>query len=195
MKFYQYQLAIFVVLWLFVSETTPLCCHLPYMQSLPCGLESKSVSELKLLEPTDKGRAVGMPSSIDIITDMIEGLCSYALCSSGYIRKEGVFCATGPCNIFGCNCDGECINGKYVDDYLKRLRQETNNTKLTYEFLSRVRRSIKSPSKKIDLPPDSHTSTHFQPSNSATPDRNPSGSSIGYNNDRDKHLFDYNVIS
>jgi len=141
MELYAYQIAIFVVLYLFVSETTSLCCHLPYMQSLPCGIESKSVAEIQLLEPTNEGREVGMPSSIDILTDLVSGLCSYSLCAPGYIKKKGTYCATGSCNIFGCNCDGECINKNYVDSNLQRLRRESDNINLTYENLSRVRRS------------------------------------------------------
>jgi len=188
MDFYAYQIAIFVVLHSFISETTSLCCHLPYMQSLPCGIESKSVSELKSLEPNDEGREVGMPSSIDILTDMFRGLCSYSLCSPGYIKKNGkVFCSTGSCNMFGCNCDGECINNNYVDEYLQRLRKESNDTNLTYEYLSRARRSPRSRSRSNnDVDVDVHTSTKH------SEDKHPPGTSIGYDHDKHKHLFDYN---
>ncbi|XP_025421535.1 uncharacterized protein LOC112691484 [Sipha flava] len=191
MELYAYQLATFVVICLFVSEITSLCCHLPYMQSLPCNFESKSVSELKLLEPTDEGREVGMPSSMEIMNDMIKGLCSYSMCSPGYIKKKGnVFCSTGSCNMFGCNCDGECINNKYVDDYLQRLRQENNNTNLTYEHLSRAKRSIYPRSKNTGM--NVNSNPHSQPSYNNTLVHNPPGSSVGYNHERDKHNYDYN---
>jgi len=141
MELYAYQIAIFVVLYLLVSETTSLCCRLPYMQSLPCGIESKSVAEIQLLAPTDQGREVGMPSSMDIIMDLASGLCSYPMCAPGYIKKKGVYCATGSCNVFGCNCDGECIDKDDVDSNLQRMRRESDNIHLTYEHLSRARRS------------------------------------------------------
>lgn len=172
----RFAFAVFFVLCLTVMETTPLCCHLPYMHALPCDFQYKSVSELRSLEPTDEGREVGMPSSSDIIANMIMGLCYYGLCSPGCIKTNWqVFCSTGSCNMFGCNCDGECINDKYVDDHLKRLRQQSNNTKLTYELFSRAGRSIKPRNKKLDIidvvDTKSHRpTTHSQSSNTATPD-------------------------
>jgi len=172
------------MLCLIVSETTSLCCHLPYMQSLPCDFESKSVSELKLLEPTDEGREVGMPSSVDILMGLTMGLCSYSLCSPGYIKKKGVYCSTGPCNMFGCNCDGECIDNKYVDDHLRRLRQESNNTNLTYEHLASAKRLTKSRSK---------TGGSSLNTNSQTPTTHSQlGSSVGHGYNSHANAFDYN---
>ncbi|XP_001944353.1 uncharacterized protein LOC100163992 [Acyrthosiphon pisum] len=172
MELYAYQIAIFVVLYLFVSETTSLCCHLPYMQSLPCGIESKSVAEIKLLAPTDERRDVGMPSSVDIITDLASGLCSYSLCAPGYIKKKGVYCATGSCNVFGCNCDGECINENYVDGNLQRLRRESDNINLTYEHLSRASRStiylVDKTRKRNTIYTDEKLDSHTPTTNSMT---------------------------
>ncbi|KAL4120654.1 hypothetical protein QTP88_013305 [Uroleucon formosanum] len=123
---------------------------------------------------------------MDIFKDLLTGLCSYSLCSPGYIQKKGVYCATDSCNVFGCNCDGECINDNYVDRHLQRLRQESDNINLTYANLSRARRSTKTRNININGNLDSHTPTSHSQAN------NPLGSSIGYDHDKRKHLFDYN---
>lgn len=151
----------FVILCSFVSEAISLCCHLPYKESLPCGIGPKSV----FFKPTDKGREVGMPSTAAIVVSIEQnGMCSYSLCAPGHFMKEGTYCATGPCNIFGCNCDGECIDNSYA---------------------SRARRSVRSRPQ-----PSSH---NLGVSPTHTPgDRFPIGSSLGYNDKAHHDLFDYN---
>lgn len=38
-------------------------------------------------------------------------VCETSICGDGKPLKKGVYCGIGPCNIFGCNCDGGCIPG------------------------------------------------------------------------------------
>lgn len=35
------------------------------------------------------------------------------ICLDGY-KPSGYYCATGPCNIFGYNCDGHCLSGNLI---------------------------------------------------------------------------------
>lgn len=35
---------------------------------------------------------------------------NYVFCMNGRPLKQGFYCATGSCNIFGCDCLGHCFN-------------------------------------------------------------------------------------
>lgn len=37
--------------------------------------------------------------------------CGADICGNGEPPREGFYCGVGPCNMFGCNCDGGCIEG------------------------------------------------------------------------------------
>lgn len=38
--------------------------------------------------------------------------CGIWVCNDGRPLTDGNYCGNGPCNIFGCNCDGGCVTGK-----------------------------------------------------------------------------------
>lgn len=37
--------------------------------------------------------------------------CYMQACGDGKRPGQGYFCGNGPCNMFGCNCDGGCVQG------------------------------------------------------------------------------------
>ncbi|KAH8271168.1 hypothetical protein KR018_000759 [Drosophila ironensis] len=48
--------------------------------------------------------------------------CRTNICADGKPRK-GTYCGRGPCNIFGCNCDGGCITGDWVDSFKEHYKR------------------------------------------------------------------------
>lgn len=49
--------------------------------------------------------------------------CRIEVCDDG-IQHDGTYCGEGPCNMFGCNCDGGCIAG---GDALTNFRETYAN--------------------------------------------------------------------
>lgn len=45
------------------------------------------------------------------------GKCEITLCGDGELLATGRYCGKGPCNIFGCNCDGGCRHGDAVENF------------------------------------------------------------------------------
>lgn len=45
------------------------------------------------------------------------GGCVITVCGDGK-PVQGSYCGKGPCNIFGCNCDGGCIEGNARTNFL-----------------------------------------------------------------------------
>nr|XP_017037236.1 protein Diedel-like [Drosophila kikkawai] len=45
--------------------------------------------------------------------------CSITVCGDGR-ALVGTFCGRGPCNIFGCDCQGGCLHGDYGQSFLAR---------------------------------------------------------------------------
>lgn len=45
------------------------------------------------------------------------GTCEIGLCGDGEPLTRGTYCGKGPCNIFGCNCDGGCRHGDAVKNF------------------------------------------------------------------------------
>lgn len=43
-------------------------------------------------------------------------VCTINLCDDGK-PISGVYCGKGPCNIFGCNCNGGCIQGNVTKNF------------------------------------------------------------------------------
>lgn len=43
--------------------------------------------------------------------------CSIYLCGDGKPITDGTYCGKGPCNLFGCNCDGGCIEGDASENF------------------------------------------------------------------------------
>ncbi|KAH8284076.1 hypothetical protein KR054_009350 [Drosophila jambulina] len=48
--------------------------------------------------------------------------CEVAICADGVARK-GAYCGQGPCNIFGCNCDGGCLSGQWSRSFEQKNRE------------------------------------------------------------------------
>ncbi|XP_051155612.1 protein Diedel-like [Leptopilina boulardi] len=45
--------------------------------------------------------------------------CHIDVCGDGTPVTEGTYCGKGACNIFGCNCDGGCIQGNPLESFQK----------------------------------------------------------------------------
>ncbi|KAH8275790.1 hypothetical protein KR026_011780, partial [Drosophila bipectinata] len=50
------------------------------------------------------------------------GFCQMTICGDGE-RLVGYYCGKGPCNIFGCACEGGCRHGNWVESFLARNRR------------------------------------------------------------------------
>ncbi|XP_043063318.1 protein Diedel-like [Drosophila ficusphila] len=48
--------------------------------------------------------------------------CTITVCGNGE-ALVGSFCGRGPCNIFGCDCEGGCLHGRYGESFLQRNRR------------------------------------------------------------------------
>lgn len=44
------------------------------------------------------------------------GKCKLTDCNDGK-SHSGLYCGKGSCNIFGCNCDGGCIEGDIIQKF------------------------------------------------------------------------------
>lgn len=51
----------------------------------------------------------GVPGESRNPLSIIYDICKSTICLDGHPRV-GFFCGRGSCNIFGCNCDGGCLN-------------------------------------------------------------------------------------
>lgn len=49
--------------------------------------------------------------------------CTTTVCNDGR-HHPGLYCATGSCNVFGCNCDGGCYKGDAATNY-QELNMDT----------------------------------------------------------------------
>lgn len=50
------------------------------------------------------------------ITNQNSRRCTMHVCNDGE-PITGSFCGRGPCNIFGCNCEGGCIEGNMINNF------------------------------------------------------------------------------
>ncbi|KAH8363270.1 hypothetical protein KR084_007714 [Drosophila pseudotakahashii] len=46
--------------------------------------------------------------------------CTILICADG-LHNVGMFCGQGSCNIFGCNCDGGCLEGDFSKTFAERF--------------------------------------------------------------------------
>ncbi|KAH8375883.1 hypothetical protein KR200_005730 [Drosophila serrata] len=60
--------------------------------------------------------------SCDIVGGHGDTICNITICADG-VAMKGVYCGRGPCNIFGCNCDGGCITGEWTKSFLEKNHQ------------------------------------------------------------------------
>lgn len=49
--------------------------------------------------------------------------CVVEVCGDGKKHKEKYFCGFGDCNAVGCACDGGCIKGDPIENFLKEQDQ------------------------------------------------------------------------
>ncbi|KAH8284069.1 hypothetical protein KR054_009335 [Drosophila jambulina] len=59
--------------------------------------------------------------SCDLVGGYGGTICEVAICADGVARK-GTYCGKGPCNIFGCNCDGGCLTGHWSTSFEEKNR-------------------------------------------------------------------------
>lgn len=62
-------------------------------------------------------------------------LCTSNLCGDGTLRHFYGYCGHGPCNMFGCNCDGGCRKGD-KENAIRMFRDEYGlDDELTYQLV------------------------------------------------------------
>nr|QTY40848.1 venom polypeptide precursor [Doratifera vulnerans] len=44
--------------------------------------------------------------------------CKVSVCGDGRRPREGNYCGIGKCNMLGCQCEGGCIKGKNVKEFI-----------------------------------------------------------------------------
>lgn len=59
----------------------------------------------------------------------IAGRCWIHVCGDGS-NHPGIYCGKGPCNIFGCNCDGGCIPGNAIEEFKARYGDRVSDVQL-----------------------------------------------------------------
>ncbi|XP_017038937.1 protein Diedel-like [Drosophila ficusphila] len=47
--------------------------------------------------------------------------CRILICADG-VGLHGAYCGRGPCNVFGCNCDGGCLTGDWSRSFVQNNR-------------------------------------------------------------------------
>ncbi|XP_017038936.1 protein Diedel-like [Drosophila ficusphila] len=47
--------------------------------------------------------------------------CQIYICADG-VALHGAYCGRGPCNVFGCNCDGGCLTGDWSRSFVENNR-------------------------------------------------------------------------
>lgn len=52
-------------------------------------------------------------------SDTLSVPCLIRVCGDG-LSHQGFYCGEGPCNAFGCNCDGGCIPGNAKKEFKAR---------------------------------------------------------------------------
>ncbi|KAH8258213.1 hypothetical protein KR038_007833 [Drosophila bunnanda] len=48
--------------------------------------------------------------------------CDVRICADG-VAQVGTYCGQGPCNFFGCNCDGGCLTGDWTKSFVERNKE------------------------------------------------------------------------
>ncbi|XP_044251652.1 LOW QUALITY PROTEIN: protein Diedel-like [Drosophila takahashii] len=84
----------------FVKESTAECCT------------SKEEVTFRL----DRGDCEDVRGS-----ETIPSTAKITICADG-VAQVGTYCGRGSCNIFGCNCDGGCLEGDWTHSFVQRYR-------------------------------------------------------------------------
>lgn len=56
--------------------------------------------------------------------------CEIMACGDGKPHIGQVYCGKGSCNIFGCNCDGGCIEGNALESFKSLYKNRVTNVRL-----------------------------------------------------------------
>lgn len=59
------------------------------------------------------------------VSDLLQNRCKASVCGNGR-HMGGTYCGVGPCNIFGCNCDGGCIRGNAVEEFRRKYNDKVH---------------------------------------------------------------------
>lgn len=88
-------LVVLMMAVLFINEINSECCTSSVIIKHPC----KGI-------PHERG--------------YFHSICRSFLCYDGSIKaKRDQYCGVGPCNMFGCNCDGGCRRGMTREQVVK----------------------------------------------------------------------------
>lgn len=63
------------------------------------------------------GRTIGT-NMADLTGNDYLGNCEVEICGDGK-AVSGTYCGVGPCNVLGCNCDGGCIPGNAIRNFMQ----------------------------------------------------------------------------
>lgn len=76
------------------------------------------------------------PYSIGLMVDTLRNYCVTRVCGDG---KDDSYCTTkGTCNVFGCSCDGDCIQGDAVKNFEKNYHNDVENVAKSYNTYGTV---------------------------------------------------------
>lgn len=56
--------------------------------------------------------------------------CRIEVCNDGQ-QHDGTYCGYGPCNMFGCNCDGGCREGDPLSMFMDRYKSIVRKARTT----------------------------------------------------------------
>lgn len=80
--------------------------------SLPEGSRNDCCTDIRLLKFEVKHGNCGAVNA-----KRVDHLCEVTVCGDGR-PLVGSYCGRGPCNIFGCNCDGGCLFGDFAESFM-----------------------------------------------------------------------------
>lgn len=114
----------FLFVWIFVviGYINAKCCFKTAVNYVPKKGTCGDYAEGHVVESTWRARD---PYAINLFIDTMRNYCVAEVCDDG---KYHSYCTTkGTCNIFGCNCDGDCIKGDGKGDGVKQFEKNYKN--------------------------------------------------------------------
>lgn len=92
-----------------------ICCPLPYTKEVSCNLFIPMDTYNRDFDLNDD--LMPSPNSqktYTITRDSNTGSCYRKFCGSDIFDEHSEYCSTGSCNMFGCNCSGDCIGSNFL---------------------------------------------------------------------------------
>lgn len=68
-----------------------------------------------------------------------DGICAYKTCADLEDHKDRHYCGVGDCNIFGCNCDGGCIQLDEFSTLLVSMVEQRTNRPVNLRDIFKIR--------------------------------------------------------